>query len=119
MTGGLREMVLLKETQARVPGGQTPDKKVDGDYFNSYDDVEVHRLMIRDKARTDAYERAITENAHYFKDKIVMDVGAGTGILSLFAMRAGAKKVMIEFYQLFSINADLAFLVDAVELLWW
>ena len=93
---GLREMVLLKQTeaQASVPSGETSETKVDGDYFSSYDDVEVHRLMIRDKARTDAYQAAITENAHYFKDKIVMDVGAGTGILSLFAMKAGAKKVM-------------------------
>jgi len=92
---GLREMVLLKQTeaQASVPSGETSEAKVDGDYFSSYDDVEVHRLMIRDKARTDAYQAAITENAHYFKDKIVMDVGAGTGILSLFAMKAGAKKV--------------------------
>ena len=54
---GLREMVLLKQTeaQASVPSGETSEAKVDGDYFSSYDDVEVHRLMIRDKARTDAY----------------------------------------------------------------
>ena len=69
------------------------EKKVDGDYFSSYDDVEVHRLMIRDKSRTEAYQKAITENGQYFKDKIVMDIGAGTGVLSLFAMQAGAKKV--------------------------
>lgn len=50
-------------------------------------------MMIKDKPRTDAYLNAIMNNKHLFKDKIVMDVGCGTGILSIFAARAGAKKV--------------------------
>jgi len=43
--------------------------------------------------RTSVYRNAIEQNPADFKDKIVMDVGAGTGILSIFAVQAGAKKV--------------------------
>lgn len=39
--------------------------------------------MIKDKARTDTYLQVIKENESLFKDKIVLDVGAGTGILSI------------------------------------
>lgn len=35
--------------------------------------------------RTGTYHAAITENRADFEGKVVMDVGAGSGILSLFA----------------------------------
>ena len=49
--------------------------------------------MLKDTTRTRAYQRAIEENPNDFKDKIVLDIGCGTGILSIFAARAGAKHV--------------------------
>jgi len=49
--------------------------------------------MLLDAHRTGAYHRGITQNAQDFAGKTVLDVGAGSGILSLFALQAGARKV--------------------------
>lgn len=43
--------------------------------------------------RTNSYRGAILQNRTLFKDKNVLDVGCGTGILSLFSAEAGANKV--------------------------
>ena len=40
-----------------------------------------------------AYQEAMFINKDAFKDKIVLDLGCGTGILSIFAAQAGAKQV--------------------------
>lgn len=49
--------------------------------------------MLKDRVRTCTYEKALMECPELLKDKIVLDVGCGTGILSIFAARAGAKHV--------------------------
>lgn len=49
--------------------------------------------MLQDLVRTGTYQKAFLQNKLNFHDKVVLDVGAGTGILSFFAAQAGAKKV--------------------------
>ncbi len=58
-----------------------------------YADPIVHAEMIADPIRTDSYRSAILEQSQLIKGKVVMDVGAGTGILSIFCVQAGAAKV--------------------------
>ena len=62
-------------------------------YFGGYSNISIHETMLRDQARTLAYMHAIQHHAAFIKGKVVLDVGCGTGILSLFAARAGAAKV--------------------------
>jgi protein arginine N-methyltransferase 3 len=50
--------------------------------------------MLKDAIRTDAYRDFVYQNKHVFKDKVVLDVGCGTGILSMFCAKAGARKVI-------------------------
>lgn len=50
--------------------------------------------MINDKIRTSTYASYIMRNPALFHNAVVLDVGCGTGILSLFAARAGARKVI-------------------------
>ena len=62
-------------------------------YFDSYAHHAIHEEMLKDEVRTKTYEMAIMQNKYLFKDKIILDVGCGTGILSMFAAQAGAKHV--------------------------
>lgn len=62
-------------------------------YFHYYGMLMHQQNMLQDQIRTGTYYAAILENPTDFQDKVVMDVGAGSGILSLFAAQAGARKV--------------------------
>lgn len=62
-------------------------------YFDSYSHFGIHEEMLKDIVRTKTYQNVIYQNSFLFKNKVVLDVGAGTGILSLFCAKAGAKHV--------------------------
>lgn len=81
---------------ATPPPAPTPakDEMTSKDYyFDSYSHFGIHEEMLKDEVRTKAYMNAILQSKHLFKDKVVLDVGCGTGILSMFAAKAGAKHV--------------------------
>ncbi|GAW22041.1 hypothetical protein ANO14919_115760 [Xylariales sp. No.14919] len=63
-------------------------------YWESYAGVDIHETMLKDAVRTDAYRDFIYNNKHLFTGKTVLDIGCGTGILSMFCARAGASRVL-------------------------
>ncbi|XP_061663909.1 protein arginine N-methyltransferase 8-B-like isoform X2 [Syngnathoides biaculeatus] len=72
----------------------SPEEMTSQDYyFDSYAHFGIHEEMLKDEVRTLTYRNAMYHNKHVFKDKVVLDVGSGTGILSMFAANAGAKHV--------------------------
>ncbi|KAJ8306635.1 hypothetical protein KUTeg_017180 [Tegillarca granosa] len=62
-------------------------------YFQFYGYLSQQQNMMQDYIRTSSYQRAMLANLIDFHDKVVLDVGAGSGILSFFAIQAGARKV--------------------------
>ena len=81
---------------------ESSSKKVEeeeGDYyFSSYAHTEIHESMLKDTIRTEAYRDYIYDNKDLFNGKVVLDVGCGTGILSMFAAKAGAKAGKLNKY---------------------
>lgn len=57
----------------------------------SYSTIRSHIEMLQDRIRTSSYQKAIQEVVR--PGDHVLDFGCGTGVLSIFAERAGASKV--------------------------
>ena len=88
----LKSYFILKK-KTREMGFNMIKKKLFSYFYlcQSYASPFQHRVMIGDEKRTGLFRRAIMSSN--LREKIVLDAGCGLGIMSFFAVQAGAKKV--------------------------
>ncbi|KAL2233202.1 UNVERIFIED_CONTAM: putative protein arginine N-methyltransferase 6 [Sesamum indicum] len=111
---------VSQQQQQEKERATPPCTDFDVAYFNSYAHLGIHEEMIkvavlhldkcvtsqqkldqlhfnldlhRDQVRTQTYRNAIFRNRDRIAGKVVVDVGCGTGILSIFCAQAGARRV--------------------------
>jgi len=97
----------MSAAPAATGHGAVPDKMTSRDYYaDSYAHFGIHEEMLKDSVRTGSYRNAMLHNAHLFEGKTVLDVGCGTGILSMFAAKAGAKHV---------VGIDMSNIIDQAQ----
>ncbi|CAD6995567.1 unnamed protein product [Ceratitis capitata] len=83
----------VKHLRPKSVFSQRTEESSASQYFQFYGYLSQQQNMMQDYVRTSTYQRAILGNSIDFHNKIVLDVGAGSGILSFFAVQAGAAKV--------------------------
>ncbi|OAY79664.1 putative protein arginine N-methyltransferase 6.2, partial [Ananas comosus] len=103
-SGGYGGAAAAAAAAGRDPPSAPPLTAYDVSYFNAYANLEVHEEMLKvlhrllfallsDRVRTESYRSAIMQHQKFITDKVVIDVGCGTGVLSIFCARAGARRV--------------------------
>jgi len=87
----LSELMAAVDEDVKV---RTKPERQDNDtyYFKSYSHHGIHETMLKDTVRTQSYREAIQKTG--LEGKVVLDVGSGSGVLSMFAAKAGAAQVV-------------------------
>lgn len=86
-------MQRAKENATKSKFSNRTEESSASQYFQFYGYLSQQQNMLQDYIRTSTYERAVLNNCKDFQDKVVLDVGAGSGILSFFSVQAGASRV--------------------------
>jgi len=96
LDGGASASSISKKrgSSETIPVAEAMTVEEDFQYFNSYAHYSIHHEMLSDKARTLAYRKAILENKDKISGSRVLDLGCGTGILSMFSAEGGASQVV-------------------------
>lgn len=96
---------MAEFTNEEIPDGSTIMKGTEADkaadyanYFCSYSYLYHQKQMLMDHVRMRAYHSAIMNNKHLFEGKTILDIGTGSGVLSIWAAQAGAAKVFAVEY---------------------
>ena len=82
-------------------------------YFQFYGYLSQQQNMMQDFVRTSTYQKAILSNLTDFRGKVVLDVGAGSGILSFFAQQVR----VVECF-LFLVNHAHHFFISSQKNYW-
>ncbi|KAE9554964.1 hypothetical protein FO519_001861 [Halicephalobus sp. NKZ332] len=105
--------LLAKAPVTTIANGQSEfnartEENSANQYFQFYSWLSQQQNMMQDFVRTSTYQKSMLGNPADFVDKVVLDVGAGSGVLSFFAVQAGAKKVYaVEASQMAAHCAEL------------
>ena len=79
----------------------TREEVLEMEYFKGYSNLGIHEEMLKDFPRTMTYKKSIEKNRKLFENKVVLDLGCGSSILSCFCALNGASKVKTQKFSIF------------------
>lgn len=83
----------------------------DDQYFDSYGDFQVHRVMLNDGPRMNFYYHLLSDRTA-LSHRCVVDIGAGTGVLGMWSVQNGGASHCLSF-EASPLAATLQRLVEA------
>ncbi|XP_053184893.1 protein arginine N-methyltransferase 2 [Scomber japonicus] len=90
----LRQGATIEGATEEEEDASLEDPWQDEEYFGSYGTLRLHLEMLSDKSRTEAYQQVVLSNSASLRSKVVMDLGCGTGIISLFCAQLAQPSVV-------------------------